>query len=97
MNTQLPDLIKNGHGSDRFARAPRVRELFGGVAGNTLSRWVKQGLLVRPLKLGPRTRLWPTSEIVAIVAARASGASEAEVRLLVNRLHETRLIQLTEA
>lgn len=51
---------------------------------------VAAGLCVKPFKVGPRASRWPTHEIDAIVAARMAGATDDQVRTLVNRLHELR-------
>jgi len=47
---------------------------------------VSAGLLTPPIHHGARASVWPKYEIVAINAARLSGASDDEVRKLVRRL-----------
>lgn len=51
---------------------------------------IKKGIMVRPVKIGPRAAAWPAHEIEAIVQARIAGASETELRKLVDRLHAQR-------
>ncbi len=50
---------------------------------------IKQGLLARPVKLG-RSSAWPECEIDAINAAIIRGASDDEIRALVEQLHAAR-------
>jgi prophage regulatory protein len=51
---------------------------------------VSKGLFTRPIKLGPRAAGWPEHEVDTIIAARIRGASDTEIRKLVERLHEQR-------
>ncbi len=51
---------------------------------------VQQGLWPRPIKLSARCSAWPEDEIDEVIRARASGASDAEIRQLVLRLHSAR-------
>ena len=46
--------------------------------------------MVRPVKIGPSAAAWPAHEIEAIVQARIAGASETELRKLVDKLHAQR-------
>lgn len=50
---------------------------------------VRDGLLTRPVKFG-RANRWPQHEHQAIARARISGATDGEIRTLVERLHELR-------
>lgn len=64
--------------------------------GNTgLYTDIAAGLCVKPVMVGPRSSRWPTHEIDAIVTARMVGASDDQVRALVNRLHELRQQQFS--
>lgn len=51
---------------------------------------VKAGLLPEPIKIGLRAVAWQRHEIDAIIAARAGGATDLEVRQLVQQIHEAR-------
>lgn len=51
---------------------------------------IQKGTMVRPVKIGPRAAAWPAHEIEAIVQARIAGASETELRKLVDKLHAQR-------
>lgn len=51
---------------------------------------IKAGLFTKPVPIGQRAVGWPSSEVLAINAARIAGKSEAEIRELVNRLHAKR-------
>lgn len=52
---------------------------------------VHGGLFTAPVRLGLRSVAWPSSEVAAIVAARVRGASDQEIRDLVQELHTKRL------
>lgn len=56
----------------------------------SLYRDIDAGVLTRPVSLGLRAVGWPEHEIAAIARARIAGASQAELRELVNRLHAER-------
>jgi prophage regulatory protein len=47
---------------------------------------IRVGLFTPPVKIGPRSSGWPSSEVSAIVAARIAGQSEAQIRELVKHL-----------
>ena len=51
---------------------------------------VRDGLMTKPIKQGPRQRGWPDYEVDAINRAYAAGASRAEIRALVKELHAMR-------
>ena len=61
-----------------------------GYSRSTVYLRVNQGLLTRPVSLGPRAVGWPAGEIAAINAARIAGKSDDEIRQLVARLHVAR-------
>lgn len=48
------------------------------------------GLFTLPVKIGARGSRWPEHEIDAILHARMAGATDDDIRSLVNRLHELR-------
>lgn len=47
---------------------------------------ISDGLLTPPIKLGARCSVWPEHEINALLAAEIRGASQDEIRALVNKL-----------
>lgn len=53
---------------------------------------VAKGLFVRPIKIGPRASGFPSHEVHAIVAARVAGQTDEQIRALVQRLEEQRLV-----
>jgi len=71
-------------------RLPVVCERTGDPRSTTY-RKIKQGLMVPPIKLSERSSGWPSNEIDALIAARISGKSEAEIRELVSRLVNARV------
>lgn len=73
----------------KFLRMPAVVEATG-VPKSTLYWLTTQGLFPRPVKLGERAAGWPDVEVDAINAARLAGRSAAEIRALVDRLHQQR-------
>jgi prophage regulatory protein len=73
-------------------RKPSVSRRLGDAANSTLYDWVRRRVLTPPLKIGLRASGWPESEIDAIVAARISGAGEAEIRKLVAALVAKRTV-----
>lgn len=53
-------------------------------------RQIKDGLLTEPVYRGPRTREWPEHEIAIIKAARIAGATDDEIREVVQELMKAR-------
>jgi len=51
---------------------------------------INTGLMVRPVKLGPRAVGFPRREIEAIMALRAGGGTDEQIRGLVRHLHAER-------
>lgn len=51
---------------------------------------IAKGLWTKPVSLGPRCAAWPQHETEALQAARLRGASEGEIRVLVEQLHAQR-------
>lgn len=51
---------------------------------------VAAGVMVRPIKLGPRAAGIPSDEVQAIARARIAGRSDDEIRALVRRLEAAR-------
>lgn len=52
---QLPDSAR--------VRLPIVQALNGDVSAATIWRWVKEGKLPRPEKLGPNTTVWRVGDL----------------------------------
>lgn len=73
-------------------RIEAARSLTGDSRGQFYSK-IADGLLTKPVKIGPRAVALPVREIEAVNAARIRGASEAEIRALVTRLHTERATQ----
>ena len=61
-----------------------------GYSRSTIYLRIKQGLWTRPVSLGPRATGWPASEVEALNAARISGKSDDEIRVLVAVLEKAR-------
>lgn len=70
-------------------RRPTVTERTG-FPESTLHRIVTEGLFTRPLKIGPNSTAWPSTEVNALVAARIAGLSDDAIRALVTRMHKAR-------
>jgi len=64
--------------------------MMGGVSRTSFYDRAKKGLTVKPVKIGPRRSAIPVREIDALNAAQIAGASDAELRALVNELHAKR-------
>lgn len=77
-------------------RKPELKLETGWRSDASVSKAVRDGLLTKPVPLGPRSVGWPDNEVKAINAARIAGKSEADIRALVTRLHTQRL-ELTTA
>lgn len=65
-------------------------------ARSTLAEFQSRGLIPRPIRFG-RRNLWPEHEIDAVIAAKLAGASNDEIRALVDELHEARKAGGSEA
>jgi prophage regulatory protein len=75
--------------SKTILRLPQVMTECG-LARSTVYLRIKQGLLTKPIPLGPRSVGWPQSEIEAINAARIAERSEMELKQLVKTLQANR-------
>ena len=58
---------------------------------------IREGLWTKPVPIGQRSVGWPSDEVIALSRARVAGASEEQLRELVNRLHAKREGLLEEA
>jgi prophage regulatory protein len=61
-----------------------------GDARSTHYKKIQDGLFTKPVRLGPRSVGWPSTEVDAILAARIAGKSDAEIRELVLDLEASR-------
>ena len=61
-----------------------------GYSRSTIYLRIAQGLWTKPVSLGPRAVGWPANEIDALIAARISGKTDADIRELVQSLHTKR-------
>lgn len=74
-------------------RMLRIEETLRAVGNSRTQHYgqVASGLFTRPVKLsGCRACGWPEYEVEAIVSARIAGVADAELRELVDLLHERR-------
>ena len=70
-------------------RKPEVLERFG-FSNTTLHNLQKRKLFVSSINIGERAVGFLEHELQAIIAARAANQSDAEIRVLVERLEEQR-------
>jgi prophage regulatory protein len=61
-----------------------------GYPRSTLYLHIAQGLWTKPVSLGERAVGWPSEEVAAINAARISGKTDEEIRVLVMKLEAAR-------
>ncbi len=74
----------------RILRCPKVLDKTGYTRAPLYDK-VTKGLFTRPIKLGgARSSGWPEHEVDAIIAAHIRGATDSEIKKLVERLHEQR-------
>lgn len=71
-------------------RLPDVLAATGHRSHNSIYSAIRAGLFTKQVQIGQRSVGWPSGEVEAINAARISGLSEAEIRALVERLHDQR-------
>ena len=62
-----------------------------GLPNSTIYDHIKRQLFPKPIKLGERISGWLESEVNAIICARISGKSEAEIKALVLSLENQRV------
>ena len=73
----------------KLLRTPDVRA-HTGLSRSTIHNRIHDGTFTRPVSLGDRAVAWPADEIEALNAARIAGASNDDVRALVQRLYAAR-------
>ncbi|MBL8797974.1 MAG: helix-turn-helix domain-containing protein [Planctomycetia bacterium] len=54
-------------GKNPWYTAEDVRRLFGGISDRTLARWVQEGRLPPPAKIGAKWKRWPREVIDRMV------------------------------
>ena len=62
-----------------------------GLPNSTIYDHIGKGLFCHPIKLSERCSGWLESEVTAIMGARISGKSEAEIKALVLALENQRV------
>lgn len=71
-------------------RLPALKQAFSYSSTTSIYEAISNGLLPKPIKLGQRTSAWPADEVELVLTARAGGASEIQLRQLVDRIHSKR-------
>ena len=61
-----------------------------GLPKGTLWTQIYQGTFPRPVKLGLRVSGWLEGEVTSVLNARIAGASDDEIKVLVERIHTNR-------
>lgn len=79
--------------SNALLRLPAVKAQ-SGYSRSTIYLRISQGLWTRPVSLGARSVAWPAQEVQALNGARIAGKTDADIRLLVARLHAGRVASL---
>jgi prophage regulatory protein len=70
-------------------RLPKVLAI-SGCSRSYVYQLISEGLWPKSIRLGVRAVGWPESEVMAVCAARIAGKSEAEIRRLIEQLHDLR-------
>ncbi len=70
-------------------RLPDVLSKFG-VSRSHIYQQVKDGLFVKPIRLGKRAVGWPSDEISTLLSARIAGQSNEQIKSLVSTLEASR-------
>ena len=73
----------------QLLRQPAVRNLYPFGRSQLYSN-IKQGLFVKPVRLGARASAWPRREVEEICRALIAGKGDAELRDLVKTLEAAR-------
>lgn len=77
--------------TNSILRLPTVKTT-SGLPRSTLYLRISQGLWTKPVRLGTRAVGWPANEVAELNAARISGKSDDEIRVLVKQLEADRKI-----
>jgi len=73
----------------RYQRRPEVLMLTG-ISNSTLHNRINHGLMVPPISLGARAVGWLEHEVNLVLAARAGGMTDPQVKELVKALVDAR-------
>ena len=73
-------------------RIESVKSELGHRSNASIYQRVRAGLCTKPVAIGQRAVGWPDCEIKAIARAHIAGRTEDEIRELVSKLHEKRLL-----
>jgi prophage regulatory protein len=76
--------------TQRVYRMPEQKKALGGVSESTVYAHIAQGLLCKPISLGPRAVGFVIAETDAIIDARIAGKTEDQIKALVCRLMAAR-------
>lgn len=79
----------------KIMRIAGVKGATGHKSNSTVYLKISEGLITKPVKIGPRASGWPEDEIAEINSARIAGKSAEEIRALVKRLEAERVGQAT--
>lgn len=71
-------------------RLETVKAMLGGISTSALYADMAKGVFPRPITISRRMVVWPLDEVERISAARISGKSPEEIRVLVSQLVEAR-------
>jgi len=72
-------------------RRPTVERITG-KSRSTIYRDIKKGLFTKPVSIGGDRVAWPSVEVEQINKARIAGKSDDEIKLLVKKLEEARVM-----
>lgn len=70
-------------------RLPDVLFMFG-VSRSHIYQQIKDGLFIKPIRLGKRAVGWPSHEVSTLLSARISGQSNDQIKSLVSTLESAR-------
>lgn len=77
--------------TNQILRFPAVKQS-SGLPRSTLYLRIAQGLWIKPVRLGARIVGWPANEVAELNAARISGKTDDEIRILVKQLELARKV-----
>lgn len=75
---------------NEIQRLPDVLSTFG-VSRSHIYQQVKDGLFIKPIRLGKRAVGWPSNEVNTLLSARIAGQSSEQIKLLVSTLEAARV------
>jgi len=74
----------------QLLRRKKIEQLIG-KSRSTIYRDIKRGLFTKPVNIGGDRVAWPSNEINEINKARIAGKSDNEIKVLVEKLEESRV------